>query len=195
MALLRRRHCSLYIVNAARTRFAGAIYRAWTMPLLACLSLPPVDTFVDSLIELGTWEWLDIGNSLAADRNGSIARQAARSVVDAALDRHTLWLPAWHVRDAVDTAAFFGTRHVSEWSRERRRAAAAAHTAAESAALALLVAPLIQRDAVDCLCAPFPALPTSRSGTWITTESWDAWREAQRLTSAGPERRRTRTWA
>ena len=165
------------------------------MPPPPCRSLPPVDALLDSLIELKALEWLGIGYSVAADRTGSTRRQAARAAVEAAVDRHTLRLPAWHVRDALDTAVFIAMRHVSVGSRAQLRAATAAHAAAESAALALLVVPLIQREAVDCLCAPFDALNAMRHQSWIANEPTNACREAKHLTSGALEHRRIRTSA
>jgi hypothetical protein len=63
----------------------------------------------------------------------------------------------WSVRDAVDTAAHIATREAHQWSRQERGAFAAAHGAAEAAALALLVREHLPTETYRALTVPFAA--------------------------------------
>ena len=101
-------------------------------PALAC-----VNAFVDRLLDLPFFAWLAIGQSVSSE-HGLPVRRAARDALDVAIVDHGLGVPAWYVRDAVETAAFLAARGVSQWSRRERALFAAAHGTAETAALALL---------------------------------------------------------
>jgi len=100
-----------------------------------------VNAFVDRLVDLPFFAWLTIGQSVSSEHDGIPVRRAALDALDAldvAIVDHGLGVPAWYVRDAVQTAAFFAARGVAQWSRRERGLFVAAHGTAETAALALL---------------------------------------------------------
>jgi hypothetical protein len=117
--------------------------------------LADVDAFVYRLVELPFSEWLAIGQSVVSDRSGIPVRRSAWALVDAAITKQGLAVAAWYVRDAVDTAAFLVSRRVPSWPRDGRRMFAAAHGAAEAAALALLARAHMSLESLSILCAPF----------------------------------------
>jgi len=117
--------------------------------------LASTDGFIDALVDLPLESWLAIGRDLVADRNGLSVRQDAWADVEAAITRRDLGMTVWSVRDALDTAAFLASRHASGWSREKRCAFAAAHGAAEAAALSVLVRADIPAESLRALCGPF----------------------------------------
>ena len=105
-------------------------------PASAC-----VNAFVYRLVDLPFFAWLTIGQSVSSEHDGIPVRRAALDALDAldvAIVDHGLGVPAWYVRDAVQTAAFFAARGVAQWSRRERGLFVAAHGTAETAALALL---------------------------------------------------------
>ena len=102
------------------------------------LALECVNAFVDRLLDLPFFAWLAIGQSVSSEHDGLPVRRAARDALDIAIVDHGLGVPAWYVRDAIETAAFLAARGVSQWSRRERGLFAAAHGTAETAALALL---------------------------------------------------------
>jgi hypothetical protein len=102
-------------------------------PALEC-----VNAFVDRLVDLPFFAWLAIGQSVSSQHDGLPVRLAARDALDIAIVDHGLGVPAWYVRDAVETAAFLAARRVSPWSRRERALFSAAHGTAATAALALL---------------------------------------------------------
>ena len=114
-----------------------------------------VDAFLDHLVELPAAEWLAIGEDLIADRNGVPVRHRTWAELEAILLRGRFGLAVWKVREAVDTVAFLATREWPRWSRHERRLFAAAHGAAEAAALALLARDELPADAYRALIAPF----------------------------------------
>lgn len=119
--------------------------------------LGSVDTFLDQLVDLPLAEWLMIGEALVADRDHVAVRRRAWDELEETLLRSRLGLAVWEIRDAVDTAAFIATRESHRWSRHERRTFAAAHGAAEAAALALLVRGDLPTDTYRALTAPFAA--------------------------------------
>ena len=102
-------------------------------PALEC-----VNAFVDRLLDLPFFAWLAIGHSVSSEHDGLPVRRAALDALDVAIADHGLGVPAWYVRDAIETAAFLAARGVSQWSRRERGLFAAAHGTAETEALALL---------------------------------------------------------
>ncbi|HKW10962.1 MAG TPA: hypothetical protein VJO33_11335 [Gemmatimonadaceae bacterium] len=124
----------------------------------------PADAFLDQLVELPSAKWLAIGEALVADRDGIPVRQRSWEEVDATLIRGRLGLAVWRVREAVDTVAFLATREWPRWSRHERRVFAAAHGAAEAAALALLARDELPVEAYRALTAPFAScVPATES--------------------------------
>ena len=118
-------------------------------------SLKAVDTLVDRLCDLPLAAWLVIGHAVIADRVGASARAVAFARLETAIASRGLQIAAWHVRDAVDTAAFTAASGITHWTRANHRAFAAAHAAAEDAALALLVGDALSAPDRRVLAAPF----------------------------------------
>ena len=119
---------------------------------VACL-----DAFLDRLIELPLAEWLAIGNSVVAERDRVFVRQQAWNELEAALLHGRFGVAVWRVRDAVDTAAYIAARESHTWSRHERGTFAAAHGAAETAALALLARDHLSPVTYGALTGPFAA--------------------------------------
>lgn len=124
-------------------------------------ALDSVDAFVDRLCELPLADWLVIGYAAIADRAGAPARMVAFSRLESAIASLGRQIAAWHVRDAIDTAAFTAVGAASSWTRANRRAFAAAHAAAEDCALALLAGDALAPAYRQSLIAPFIALDSS----------------------------------
>jgi len=114
-----------------------------------------VDAFLDQLVELPLIQWLVIGAALVAARDRVPVRQRAWDELEAALVSRRLGVAIWSVRDAVDTAAHIVTRETHQWSRQQRGAFAAAHGAAEGAALAVLARDDLPPETYRALTAPF----------------------------------------
>ncbi len=117
--------------------------------------LSRVDEFVDRLASLPFATWAEIGAGVSGDRDLLARRATAHTLLDAILADRQLLVTAWYVRDAVDTAAFLASRTAITPKSAQRRLFAAAHGAAEAAALALLAADHLARADRDVLCEPF----------------------------------------
>ena len=127
--------------------------------------LAPVDIFADEMAELPVEKWLEVGHALVADEAAASRRAAAIVALDAAIDRRELSVAAWYVRDAVDTCAYLASHTVPRWTSADRRIFAAAHGAAEDAALALLARDHVAPADFEVLFAPFAqCLPTPAAG-------------------------------
>lgn len=118
-------------------------------------SLALVNVFVDRLAELPTREWLEVGRNRIADSVNAPERAAAIEVLDVTICAHGLEVAAWYARDAVETSAFLATNRTPRWTTTERRIVAAAHEAAETAALALLAHHLLGPEQLATLLAPF----------------------------------------
>lgn len=156
-------------ITLARSDGAAATAR-WLRP--GHVALPPsiaaltpheektllgVNAFVDRMVDLPLSTWLTIGETLMADREGLVVRQRAWNEVEAAIAEAGLGMPAWHVRDAVETAAYLVSRYMRCWSREERCRFAAAQGAADAAALSLLAQAHISTETLGTLVEPFTA--------------------------------------
>jgi hypothetical protein len=113
------------------------------------------DAFIDRLAAQPLSRWLDLGRVLVSDRSGLRERQRAWRRVDSVIAAHALSVSAWYIRDAVDTIVFLCSCERQRWTGDERLALAAAHAAAEAAALSLLVQGLADEREVELLCAPF----------------------------------------
>jgi hypothetical protein len=120
--------------------------------------LAAVDTFAERLAELPAEHWLAVGRELIADGAAADGRVTAIMSLETAIVARELGIAAWYVRDAVDTSAYLAGQSVTRWTSAERRAFAAAHGAAEDAALALLARPGIAPAELAVLCAPFDSL-------------------------------------
>ena len=118
-------------------------------------SVAQANDFTDWLAELPPAAWLEVGRSIVGDRPQGAARDTAWTALQAAVADEDLRIAAWCVRDAVDTSAFLASRAARRWSNVERRLFAAAHRAAESAALALLAGSLLPVDYFMILYGPF----------------------------------------
>ena len=122
---------------------------------LSAPSLERVDAFLDRLVELPLASWLAVGESVVADRERLPVRQRAWDELEAKLVHGQLGMTIWSVRDAVDTAAYIACHESHGWSRREREVFAAAHGAAEAAALALLARDHLSKETYRALTAAF----------------------------------------
>jgi hypothetical protein len=120
-------------------------------------ALAAVNAFADRLADLPVSEWLTIGRRLVDDPSLYADRATPYAILEATIANRHLGVAAWYVRDAIETSAYYASQPRKRWTSKERRAFAAAHAAAEEAALAILArAHLADADA-STLCAPFSA--------------------------------------
>jgi hypothetical protein len=100
-------------------------------------------------------DWLELGGDIADARAQSAARSSAWDGLQVAIFDQGMQLAAWYVRDAVETAAFLASHSGRRRSREDRLRFAAAHGAAETAALALLARPYLTQEHFSILTRRF----------------------------------------
>ncbi len=128
--------------------------------------IEPVNRFIDALAELPCAEWLAIGREIMADKSGAARRAVAWAIVNAVLADRGLLVSAWYALDGVETAVCHATHSRCRTSLKERKQIAAAHGAAEQAALTLLVTAWIDPPDVEVLCRPFATvLARSTTGT------------------------------
>jgi hypothetical protein len=125
--------------------------------------------FVEGLCDLPLENWLAIGRAVMAIRT-SAGYADAWSAVERAIAKRDLALAAWHMRDEIETIAYVVSHVGAPLSRANRPAFAAAHGAAEDAALALLVRGCVSAMDIDLLCTPFASTIVAPSSTRIPTD-------------------------
>jgi hypothetical protein len=113
-----------------------------------------VAVFVDRLDDLPGGRWIEIGRARLSPL-AALHRAAAFASLEAAIEDQRLGVAAWHVRDAVATSAILARRTIRGWTRAERLALAAAHGAAEGAALAILARCSLAPEDFNVLCAQF----------------------------------------
>lgn len=118
-------------------------------------ALAAVNQFADRLAELPLSAWLDTGRCAMAANSDIAKRSTSYAILEATLNDRGLAVAAWYVRDAIETSAFYVAGSATRWARTDRRAFAAAHAAAEEAALALLAREFLPSADRATLCAPF----------------------------------------
>lgn len=128
-------------------------------------ALAAVNTFADGLAELPVSAWLDAGRSVMSAASRVASRSTSYAILEATINDRGLAVAAWYVRDAIETSAFYASRSVNRWTRVDRRAFAAAHAAAEEAALALLARAFLSAQDLAILSAPFESLATEAAGS------------------------------
>jgi hypothetical protein len=121
------------------------------------VALDAAQSFVERLADLPALAWLEVGRALLRDRSSNTPRVTACAMLAATIKGRGLAVAAWYACDAIETSAFYASR-AKRWTPSERRALAAAHAAAEDAALALLARQFVP--AADCatLVAPFEPL-------------------------------------
>ena len=112
-----------------------------------------VETFLDRVSELSALHWLALGRDMEKDSGRAESSAAVVATVETIIAKCGLEVRAWYVRDLVETLAYVGTR--------RRNASvgdayclAGARSAAERAALAVLVSPYLSTTEFDVLYTP-----------------------------------------
>jgi hypothetical protein len=128
-------------------------------PIATFLDAPALGsafTFAERVADLPIATCLSIGASLDADGHDAERYRCRASVARAVAERQ-LRLEAWFAEDAVDSATFHA-RHGHRLSRSARRLLARFRDAAESAAIARLVAPYLSADELRTLCRPFASV-------------------------------------
>ena len=152
--------------------------RTGRLPLPQCVTaLTPTDepalalvnVFADRLVTLPYREWLDVGNSQIAGTATASQRATAFAILDATLGTQGLGIAAWYARDAVETSAFLATNGVPRCTAGDRRVIAAAHGAAEVAALALLARDALAPADFATLFAPFEHVISSDEVTRLAS--------------------------
>jgi hypothetical protein len=131
-------------------------------------SLGAVNEFADRLAELPVGAWLDVGRSMLAGSPSTTRRATPFAILEATINDRGLAVAAWYVRDAIETSAYYATCSVPRWTSMERRVFAAAHAAAEEAALALLAREYLSRADFDALYSPFEALAASQASRGAT---------------------------
>src|SRR5262249_41127737 len=120
--------------------------------------LDAVRLFAERLAELPAWSWVEVGNALLRDGSSNERRATASALLGATISSHGLAVIAWYACDAIETSAFYASL-ASGWTRDDRRAFAAARAAAEDMALALLAREFLPGRAWATLSEPFALLP------------------------------------
>ncbi len=126
-------------------------------------ALADVNTYVDRLAELPLDQWLAIGRSVIERGSSAEPEATAFVILEATLADQGLDIAAWYARDAVETSAFFVARSAAGWTKHDRRVFAAAHAAAETAALALLARDKLSGTDLSLLIGPFAPLVLAAS--------------------------------
>jgi hypothetical protein len=119
--------------------------------------LEAVRSFAERLADFPTRAWLEVGHSLLRDHSSHAPRATASALLDATINGRGLGVAAWYACDAIETSAFYA-RRANRWTPSDRRAFAAAHSAAEDAALALLAGRFVPAADRATLVAPFESL-------------------------------------
>ncbi len=117
-------------------------------------ALVQTKAFVERLADLPLESWLAVGRAVTGHR-ASDAYASAWTAVEQAIAQQKLGFAAWHVRDDIETLAHLTIRSGAPLLRRDRPLFAAAHGAAEDAALALLVREHVSPAHVALLCAAF----------------------------------------
>ena len=120
------------------------------------VGLDAARSFAEGLADLPTWAWLEVGHSVLRDRSSNTTRAVASAMLGATINGRGLAVAAWYACDAVETSAFYASR-ARGWTPSDRRAFAAAYSAAEDAALALLCREFLPASDCATLCEPFAA--------------------------------------
>ena len=150
--------------------FGPAGIRGGRIPLPECVAnltpndepaLLSVDAFVDRLAELTLDQWFDVGHRLVTNHETLALRSTSWAIMNATIADRRLGLAAWHARDAVETMAYLTSEAAPRLSPRARRLFAAAHAAAEDAALAVLVREHLPPEDFAVLCAPFDSTAAS----------------------------------
>jgi hypothetical protein len=127
-------------------------------PIATFLDAPALASafvFAERVADLPVSTCLSIGASLDADADGDDAeRRRCRASVDRAITERHLRLEAWFAEDAIGSATFHA-RHGHRLSRSAHHLLARFRDAAESAAIARLVAPSLSAGELRTLCRPF----------------------------------------
>jgi len=118
-------------------------------------ALAAVNAFADRLAELPLSEWLAVGRTLVEDPSIYAHRETPYAILETTVNDRRLGVAAWYVRDAIETSAYYASQPMKRWTSAERRAFAAAHAAAEEAALAILARVHLGAEDFAALCAPF----------------------------------------
>ena len=121
-------------------------------------ALAAVNTFADRLAELPVLAWLMVGRALVDDPSIYAQRETSYAILEATINDRGLAVAAWYVRDAIETSAYYASHSIVKWTSKERRAFAAAHAAAEDAALSILSQAYLSAEDVAALCGPFSGL-------------------------------------
>lgn len=140
-----------------------------------------VNAFIARLATLPIGEWLDVGRSLATDREHLAARSAARAVLDTTIANQGLGVTAWYVRDAVETVVCLASSVARPWTPAERRRLGEIHQDAEGTALALLAREYLPVKDFNVLCAPFAAYVSRIDGDACSRDPIDAQRQLVHL--------------
>jgi hypothetical protein len=171
----------LVLWSPAQARESSALApraRTGRLPLPACVTaltpcdepaLAPVNAFADRLTTLPMHEWMDVGRSETADPARAAQRATAFAILEAAIAAHGLGIASWYARDTVETSVCLATGGAPCRTARDLRLIAAAHGAAEAAALALLARDVLAASDFATLFAPFEYLVTREAMTRLTT--------------------------
>jgi len=121
-------------------------------------ALAAVNAFADRLAELPVLSWLTVGRTLIDNPSIYTQRETPYAILEATINDRALAMAGWYVRDAIETSAYYASHSIVTWTSRERRAFAAAHAAAEEAALAILAQEYLNAEDFASLSAPFAGL-------------------------------------
>jgi hypothetical protein len=121
-------------------------------------ALAGVNAFADRLAELPVLAWLTVGRTLIDNPSIYARRETPYAILEATINDQDLAVAAWYVRDAIETSAYYASHSIVKWTSKERRAFAAAHAAAEDAALAILAQEHLSAEDFAALCAACASL-------------------------------------
>jgi hypothetical protein len=144
-----RRLCGLNVPG----RILLFVERALIRPRGPVTPSPSAQDFTDALATLDAEQWLAIGHSAQRD---AVRRRAALHSLEEIVATADVRLLAWRIRGDIETAACYAFPSSRRPSDEV--AVQVAIGVAESAALAILVRPLLSEPDFDALYSPFTGL-------------------------------------
>lgn len=128
-----------------------------------------VERFIERLAAFSLDEWLSVAGSLTRDAS---SRAEANAMLEQLVAQHKLGVEAWSIADDVETALQYsiGSMRCAPSGRDSA-SLRLARQAASTAALALLVRPLLTTQGFESLYHPFaaavpPSNPIGRRGTY-----------------------------
>lgn len=161
------------MLHHSRSSTAAAVNSHPTLWALAGLpsdSALKLEAWLDSLAELSLTEWMHIGRTVGS-RPALMTLGSACRGVDDLIERQSLGLEAWLIRDLVETTTYHIERAASRLSRRAQSELAIARMAAEWAALGVAVESWLPADQLSILIRPFTRATYQLEGNPVPVSS------------------------